>query len=311
MIRFEHFYKNFFDTKNISDDRLKKFAEHHLGALTANNSGGMFTTLLNDTNTAYNNYFGKISDEDINFAVQQSLTMSADNLIRTFKETVSRKEGLIASTFGTDSPAYQEFFPLGLTEYRHATKANVELLMNRMVSAANAHSAELGAPLAQLFTDILSNYGTARTNQLGKKGAVSANKTATKGARTALEIQLLKNIFYVGFQFAGDVERCTRFFDQSIIRYRIRSASDGKGRVKGIVTGNGIPLPAAVIEFADVKVRRAKSKAEGNFRTPNVATGMRILKVSHPKFKMAEFRINVVDKGDTPLDVNLLPAEDD
>src|SRR5690348_11908918 len=95
MINFNNLYKNHFDTKNISDDNLQKGTVEHLNRIIANNGLGTFNTILANTNTAYGNYFGKMSTEDIATAVQQSLTVSVDVIIKNFKDDASRYEGTV------------------------------------------------------------------------------------------------------------------------------------------------------------------------------------------------------------------------
>ena len=176
MMNMETFFKNHFNTSKISDDNLRKFTEIHLQRMAAKNGGGEFTTMITDTTTAYTNYFGSMTDEDTKFAVQQGLTIAVNNSIANFQKAVSQKEGIVRGNFGKDSPEYQEFFPLGLTEYSQATLQNVEMLMQRMVTAANAHVGVLGIPFLTEFQGYLSAFQGARTSQLLKIGKVADSK---------------------------------------------------------------------------------------------------------------------------------------
>ncbi len=307
MILLQSWYANPFDSKNISDDNLKKFCQKHLALTVARNGGGTFTTMLSDTTNAYTNYFGAIDDEDVKLAVQQSLTMSSDNLIATFKSEVSKRSGTIKGLYGETSPTWQEFFPHGLTEYAAATKGAIDTLMNRMAVACTAHVADLGAPFVAVFTGIKSNYATARTSQLNKIGEVTNAKTTTSGNRNGLEIQLLKNMFTVGEAFPGDVNACIGFFDQSIVRASQSSASDGIGRARGIIKSGGIAIKDAVFDYPLESVASRKSKNDGGYLSANVNIGLRHFKVSHPLYKDFEGDINIVDEGDTDLDITLDP----
>jgi hypothetical protein len=310
MILLQSWFANPYDTKNISDDNIKKFVQKHIAQTTAKNGGGLFTTMLADTTLAYTNYFGAIDDEDVKLAVQQSLTMAADNLIKTFKDSVSQQEGLIRSFYNVNSPAYQEFFPHGVTEYREANKGNIDTLMNRMAVASQAHVGDLGAPFVAIWTGIKSNYATARTSQLGKIAEVVAAKTTTSDNRNELETQIFKNMFTVGMNFPGNVDECMDFFDQSIIRANQSSASDGLGRARGIITSSvgGVPVINAVFEFPEEGVASRKSKDGGNFLSVNVRTGSRLWRVTHPDFQTKEGNIDIVDDGDTSLNVDLDPV---
>lgn len=223
MIRLETFFKNHFDTKEISDDNIRKFTEVHLQRLAAKNGGGDFTQMITDTTDAYNLYFGKIVDEDTKFAVQQGLTIAVNNAVENFKSAVSRRSGLILSVFGKESPAYQEFFPLGLTEYSNAALKNVETLMKRMVTASTKYTVELTASVSTEFQGYLTTYTAARAAQLLKIGEVTDAKSSTSQNRDVVEVQLMKNVLTIASMFVGDVGACNDFFDQSFIR---SSASD-------------------------------------------------------------------------------------
>ena len=218
MMNMETFFINHFNTTRISDDNMKKFAEVHLQRLAANNGGGAFTTMITDTTTAYTGYYGSMTDEDTKFAIQQGLTVAMNNVVETFKNAVSQKEGIVKGNFGKDSPEYQEFFPLGITEYRTATLANIELLMERFADAANTHVAVVGLAFVTEFQGYLAGFRAAREAQLFKIGEVAESKTGTSVQRDSLEDELMKNVHLVGAMFVGDVNRCMDFFDQSFIR---------------------------------------------------------------------------------------------
>jgi hypothetical protein len=218
MINLKTFFKNHFDTKEISDDKMKKFTEVHLQMLISNNAGGEFDTLIADTTNAYQTYYGSISDEGARFALQQALTKAMNNTVEAFKKAASQKEGIIRGTFGKDAPAYQEFFPFGVGEYTHANLADIERLMDQFLTAANAHVAEVGIPFVTEFQNYKSAYISAREAQLLKKAEVTDLKTASTAKRDVVEIQLMKNLYTVAAMYVGNEDKCMDFFDQSFIR---------------------------------------------------------------------------------------------
>ncbi|MFI5218678.1 MAG: hypothetical protein ACHQNT_04245 [Bacteroidia bacterium] len=305
MLSFESIFKNHFDTKEISDDNLKKFTEKHIQQLTANNGGGTFTVTITDTTNAYTSYFGRMSNEDVAFAVQQGLTITTDAIFKDFQNTVSQKEGIIKGTYGKNSPAYQEFFPLGLTEYSNATKANIETLMTRMVTASTAHVADLGAPFVAIFTALKTNYLAARSAQLLKIGEVDATKTGTETSRNALEVQLLKNLFFVGFNFPGDITRCLDFFDQNIIRYDSDSATDGFGKATGLIRHNGTPIFDAAFELIGTNIPIARSNADGRYKTRKTPIGHYQARITSAGLPEQIVELDIVDDGDTNLDLDI------
>ena len=218
MINLKSFFKNQFDTSKISDDKLKKFTEDHLQKLISNNTSGQFDTIITDTTSAYTTYYGSISDEGARYALQQALTKAMNNTVEAFKKAVSQKEGIIRGTFGKDAPAYQEFFPFGVGEYTHANLADIERLMDQFLTAANAHSAEVGIPFITEFQNYKSAYLSARESQLLKKAEVTDLKSASSVKRDVVEVQLMKNLLTIAGMYVGNDDMCNDYFDQSIIR---------------------------------------------------------------------------------------------
>ena len=218
MLDLETLFKNHFSGQLISDDKLRKFAEIQLERLKANNGTGEFAQLIADTTTAYQLYAAAITDESVKFAQQQGLTVMVYKLLKDFKNFVATKEGIIRAQFGKKGDAYQAFFPLGKNEYWQSNFKNVEMLMDRLISSADHYSAELGTDLKNDLQTMLNDFKNAREAQLRKKGEVANSKTTVSKRRKELEIQLLKNLHFIGFTYPGNVNRCNDFFDQSFLR---------------------------------------------------------------------------------------------
>ncbi len=215
---FRKFFTNPFASLSIGYEKFRKFCDVHIQRIAAQNTNGKYDTMLTETTDSYILFFGTMTDEDTKFALQQSLTKSTNNIFEEFKGTVSKKEGIVKGNFGKDSAEYQEFFPNGLTEYSQATFGNVDTLINRIVTASEAHITELGQPFVDLFKDIRTRYTTARANQLKKIGEVQGSKTASGNARENLESQLFKNLLALAMEFMDNPDAGMAFFDQSILK---------------------------------------------------------------------------------------------
>ncbi len=226
MLNLKVFFKNHFDTNAISDANLRKFAETHIACIYANNTNGQYNQMLQDTQRAFDVFSNAINQEDIVFSQQQGNTIRVDDIIEQFKQYIRKKEGLVRSEYGIDSPEYQEFFPLGLTEYSQISKTNAEMLIQRVADAASNYANSLGNNFAQSLNGYLTSYRTARANQLQKIGTVSVRKTETASARTTLERQLMRNILNLAAEFLEDTSKVDSFFDQSIVR-RANVQDDG------------------------------------------------------------------------------------
>lgn len=309
MINLTTLFKNHFGAKSISDDKLKVFSEDHLQRLTANNDGGVFTTLITETTTVHNQYFGQISSEATNRALQKSQTKVVDDIMASFKDEVSRREGLIKSLFGKNSSTYIEFFPNGVSEYRSAKKANIETLIVRMATVAAKYATQVGEEFVRVFTDFQTSYTDARSNQMNQKGAVSAIKNNAKSTRAALELQLIKNLHFIAYTFPGDENKCSSFFDQSIIQLKQSSASDGLGRLVGLITSSETKeaIPNVGVEIVDAGVPVFYTNAEGKYRSRNVDVGNYQVRIDKSGFQPVSLSVEVMDDGDTLKNIELIP----
>ena len=219
MINLETFFKNHLNTNRISDDNMKKFAHTNLQRMSSNNSGGEFTQMITDTTNAYTDYYGSITDEDTKYTIQQGLTVTMNNAMEAFKDAVSTKAVHVVLTYyKKESAEYQEFFPEGAVEYSGATLKNIEQLMDRMVTAANRHVADLGIPFVTEMQGYRDTFKLARDAQLAKIGEVKDSKVDSSTTRDVLENELMKNILRIAIMYLGDIPRCMVFFDQSFIR---------------------------------------------------------------------------------------------
>ena len=223
MLNLNILFKNHFSSRLISDNSIRKFAEVHLQRLSANNGGGEFTQIITDTQHAFNSYFGSMSDEDQNYAIQQGLTISVTKVLKEFKLFISSSEGLVRAQFGKKSAEYQEFFPNKMKEYWHLNLANAEKVMERFYNVAGRHTNVFGDSIKNVAQTLLTEFTEARSNQLKKKGEVAEKKSSTRERRKNLELQLIKNLHYIGYLYPGNINRCNDFFDQSFLRRKTTS----------------------------------------------------------------------------------------
>lgn len=228
------YFKNIFDTKEISDENLRKFAEIHLSRLIVNNPGAIYNTLITELTAAYNAYFGAINDEDIKISVKEGSTIAMNNIFQQFKEEASRQEGLVRAKFGKASPEYQEFYPLGITEYTNSTLANVETLMTRIVVAGGKYSAILGDEFEHAFGILKDNFLLNRNTQLTLMGEVEGMKDITIANRNSIESQLMKNLLAIASNNVGNTDAMNTYFDQSFIRPKKRKTFSGEIDAKTI-----------------------------------------------------------------------------
>lgn len=223
MLNFEKLFKIHFDTKEVSDDRLLKFAHDHIQRLKANNQNEQFTDMIDATAAVYKNYLSSVSNKHHHKSVQKAKTYELHKIIREFKQTVSQKEGLIRAAFGRKSPQYLEFFSRGMNEYAQASKSNIIKFMDVMIEAGNKYKDIIGEEFVKIFGKIRHNYINTRSKQLKQIGTVDMDRSNTASYRKALEIQLCRNLLAIASIFIGDPRRGNDFFNQSIVKKNYKS----------------------------------------------------------------------------------------
>lgn len=230
MIDLSTFFKNHFDSPLISDTKLMKFAQIHLGRLTQNNPGNIYDMIIAETNLVYNDYFNSLTTKATKTAIKEGKTVGKNQAVTAFKKFVSRYEGFIRAEWGVKSGEYQEFYPHGIYEYSRGTLANIEKLIDRYLAAATSHQVVLGAEFVTNVTNLRDDFVNARKLQLGSIALVAGKKSDKKAKRTALEKQLMKNLHVIAANNVGKTSIVRTYFDQSFMR---RHEKKEKGKTSG------------------------------------------------------------------------------
>ena len=135
MIELARYFRILFMSAQLSREVLKAFTEDHIQRLTANNPGGFFTTILTNVTAAYNSYYGDMASESLNKAVQEGKTIAMNESRKDLEKLISDDEKLIKYTYRTNNAFYEEFFPLGITEYNDADLSTFETITLRFKTA--------------------------------------------------------------------------------------------------------------------------------------------------------------------------------
>ncbi len=203
MLNFDNFFRNLFDDIRISDDELNQYTMEHCQLLAPLSQ---YSSLEAATLTAYNAYFGAISNEAIKANIQKSLTANMTATRKEFLKLVGQHEGAVRSAWGEGTPNYLRFYPLGVTEYHEANLENINEKMTRFEQALTDLGSQLPAAVVNAFVQpagpgvtegVILRFRSARAAQLAAKGETAAGKSAAHASRDVLEIQLMKNLFTV------------------------------------------------------------------------------------------------------------------
>ncbi|MGB4774355.1 MAG: hypothetical protein WBP45_04225 [Daejeonella sp.] len=224
---------NPFINSRISNANFNKMAQTHLARLKANNASKQFDGLINATDPLHEEYKKALVSGSGTSSVKEVQTMSADEGIKGIRAFISRKEGVINDKFSRKSAAYQEFFPLGLSEYTQASKKNIQLITERLIKACENSEVsainELGTELKALLDAYLDN----RETQLKSIGSVKTLSNKGKTQRDQLALQLYINLLSLLLMYASDTDKVKAYYDESFLK---------KAKIKEIPAGT--PPPA-------------------------------------------------------------------
>ncbi len=224
MIELIKYFKILFLSTKLSNDRLKSFTQDHIQRLTENNPAGVFNTILAAITAAYTNYFGDVTSESQNQAVQEGKTIAKDESRQKLEQNISENEKLIAYTYRSNRSLYEEFYPLGITEYNNADSSQFTTITERYRLVLVAHAADFPAAFKDDFDILLEKYNTDLAAQLAAKGNVASERSDIATTRPVLAKQLTKNLLTIALQFLGDETKCAVYFDQTILDAAFRES---------------------------------------------------------------------------------------
>jgi len=224
MLRISRYFENPFDDREISDDEIRDFTVDHLSRVTAAGDAD-FDEILAATDTALQNFSGKVSSESTALAIRKARTAATNALAEKIKSLWSQREGKIRDLFGKGTEKYIEFYPGGISEYSGAGVGQIETLLVRYAKAATDNLATVGQPFVTEWSGLQTQWQAVRGTQVSQKGAPSTAGDANTTARTALEKQLMVNIFTIAAKYVGEPEKASVFFNQSLLENGARSAT--------------------------------------------------------------------------------------
>jgi len=235
-----------FDDRELSDSSLRSFTEDFLTRLAQpdNNPGGMYNTLITNVTTKYNAYYGRITNEATLKAIAEGTTITRNNARKAAEDKISQLQGLIKFVFGENSAVYQEFYPLGMSEYYQAREGDVGILFDRFVASATTHLS-VGYPAeVAAITTLVNSFDTAYTARQAAIAQVDSVGTGKREDRKNLTLELTTAFLTIAIQNLGNPDKYDDYFDP-----RYLPLNQGPRVYNGIVNNMGVvnAVPAGVI----------------------------------------------------------------
>jgi len=214
MISVTKIFGNLFSTPLITPDRLLLGAKDHLARITKANTTHQFDAEIAILTPLIAVLEVNVSNVDTTLNLQSGQTDEVNLFTYNFHNTLSKLRGVIAhSVGGEDTSAYKEFYPHGLTEYDLANRSTMPMLTTRINKAATKFATQLGVPITTELQAFQAGYVTARASQSTSIADLSIDRTDKTGGVLDVELAMNQSVHSIGFQFPGDVVKCSSFFN--------------------------------------------------------------------------------------------------
>lgn len=204
---------DFFETRDVTLRRLKKFSLAAITNLEQDNPGGVFDQLIADLKADHDTLFGTMLSADPGISQRRSYAPLMWGAIAELQDQLEEDEDLIVYKTKKNPLVGPAFFPNGRTEYCNASLLTADLLFQRAVNAATAHEAALGPEFDKTrYTALQEQFQTAR-KEVGKGDEQTADARAqATSARNELTMRLTDAVKKVAAEFLRDTPRCEKYF---------------------------------------------------------------------------------------------------
>ena len=214
----KHFLSNPFRQKRITKNRLRIYGQSVIEIITGKNTAGKYDSLISRLTASYIDFFGHVSGELTDMAIQKAKTLIVDNIILQFEQKVHQDYFVIGSKYEKDSPEFIEFFPNGLSEYDKITKTDFEAIIARMIAAVTTYQGGvITNEMKEDYQAILDNYVAAHAVQSQKKSDVSTDREEGKVARTKFEDDLFFALLTITAEFVATLNVIKEYFKVNLL----------------------------------------------------------------------------------------------
>ena len=228
MLDLERIFKNFFASRGISDSSILRFTRAHIQAMETNNPNGVFMPLIGPTKAAATAFEGIGTTNLTMLGEQKERTITKEEFRAALPEAIGKIYGAALAAFGASGPEMAACFPEGRRVFHDCKNDDRKSKLQALVNAITAKVPPLpqetltqATDLLDTWTDIYEAQGTAK--QTRKGAAVSVHPL-----RTALELQLTRNVLTIALYFLCDESKVALYFQQELLYNRANPTTPGQ-----------------------------------------------------------------------------------
>jgi hypothetical protein len=226
---------NPFSNSKLGNGRYGKYAAEHLARVQAAGlPAAVFGPRIAATTAALEAFTAGRKAGAVASAGREGKTVTFDQAIRRLQKYVSLQATVLGALFtdldkeivGTETAAYQAFFPLGVTHITEANKATIDAAVAPFVAAAATYQAQTGAALLTKITALVTDLTTSRAAQLTGKGETKDTQADRNIARATLATELFRNLLTLLLHHATEPALVSNYFNQAILKENTGRATD-------------------------------------------------------------------------------------
>jgi hypothetical protein len=216
---------NPFDDQRISMDALVRFSTDHLARLIANNPAAVFAPRITATTAALNGVGGAFSDDKTKAALRKARIQAKDNFRLALPAAIGKIYGEVLAKFADASPEMTECFPRGRSVFSQCTDGALAEELQALLNGVTAHAAALGAQAVTDATALGTGWTAVYQTSETSTGNKSGSQAAKQAARSALQLELFKNLLTLALNFPGQPEQLDTYMQQSLLEPHTASSS--------------------------------------------------------------------------------------
>ncbi len=218
---FKNRFKNFFLSKSISRENMKKLVAGHLDALDAATqpAGAPDTAAMAAAlRPLHDKFESGLGSGGASLAERQGDTITVEatfEALKAYPAEAARR--YILPEYDEKSAVYKEFFPQGRTAFSGASQKSIGTDMRAFITTAQKYQKEVGAVAATRAQELLTAFEQADAIQGQTDKATKDGRQAIKADQRALAVLLFANYGTLLTAFAQDPTQAATYFDFSAL----------------------------------------------------------------------------------------------
>jgi len=209
-----------------------KFCYEHYAYLSANNENGQLTNFIGELKLVLDPYDAWIKTQDKDVIEKEVETDAVDEIVAAFMQYVTEDLHTDAKYHLAKEPQlFSTLYPNGIKEYNHVTRANAEILMDRVATFCKTNKAKLDKGRDVDTQKFLDNYHSARKAQVDGKGGVKDGSSDGKELRSVVVSQMHWTLIDLMGIHKKDLKQILKYYDTTILGKRPKKTTKPSGNI--------------------------------------------------------------------------------